>query len=298
MVTNEIRHMAEILTSRVGGFGGSDAKLLHKIGENGIASLSNTDKKRIAVMKGLVPYEAIVETTAMKAGRMFEDYVETMYSDYEREVRLSAGLTDKFLTFAHADFCDERTWTVVECKYSQKSTDDVINDYKHQLQWYYLMGAEEVVLIHGTGGVEPFAPENPTILQIPQNKKLQETMLLGVKILAEEINNPILELGVNGDITDLPAWDRDIIEAFIAAAIEVEINQARVDKYRAQVLLIMQDNGISKIEADGYSISSTPPSTRSSFDKVKFAKAHPDINLDDFNKVSNVKSSVRINLKK
>lgn len=298
MVTNGIRHMAEILTSRVGGFGGSDAKLIHKIGEKGIASLSNSDKKRIAVMKGLVPYEAIVETPAMKAGRLFEDYVETIYGDYEREVRLSADLTDKFLTFAHADFWDERTRTVVECKYSQKSTDEVLNDYKHQLQWYYIMGAEEVVLIHGTGSVEPFATENTTIIQIPRNKKLQATMLLGVKILAEEINNPILDLGVKCSITDLPAWDRDIIEAFIAAAIEVEINQARVDKYREQVPIIMQDNGISEIDADGYSISSTPPSTRCSFDKVKFAKAHPDINLDDFNKVSNVRASVRINIKK
>ena len=45
-------HKQEILKSRVGGFGGSDAKLFYTIASKGVNKLSATDLLRISVAKG------------------------------------------------------------------------------------------------------------------------------------------------------------------------------------------------------------------------------------------------------
>ena len=54
-------HKTEIITSRKGGFGGSDAKMFLKVGKNGIESLSETDKMRIAVALGQIPYKETLQ---------------------------------------------------------------------------------------------------------------------------------------------------------------------------------------------------------------------------------------------
>ena len=50
-------HQKEIEQSRIGGFGGSDAKMFYKVGLKGMSALSATDMKRIAAAKGLQPYK-------------------------------------------------------------------------------------------------------------------------------------------------------------------------------------------------------------------------------------------------
>jgi len=42
----------EIVETRKGGFGGSDAKMFYKVGLKGLSALSDTDKRRIAVALG------------------------------------------------------------------------------------------------------------------------------------------------------------------------------------------------------------------------------------------------------
>ena len=44
-----IQHKNEIEGTRVGGFGGSGAKMFYKIGLIGLSALNNSDKKRIRV---------------------------------------------------------------------------------------------------------------------------------------------------------------------------------------------------------------------------------------------------------
>ena len=52
-------HIEEIETTRIGGFGGSDAAMFYKIGLKGLSALTNSDKKRIRVAKGLDEYKPI-----------------------------------------------------------------------------------------------------------------------------------------------------------------------------------------------------------------------------------------------
>ena len=53
----EIKHQQEIQSTRVGGFGGSDAAMFLRIAKKGgVEGLSNTDLYRIAVAMGIKPY--------------------------------------------------------------------------------------------------------------------------------------------------------------------------------------------------------------------------------------------------
>ena len=68
------QHQMEIETSRVGGFGGSDAALFLRIAKKGgVEGLSNTDLYRIAVAMGIKPYVPVSPTEAMQNGHIFED---------------------------------------------------------------------------------------------------------------------------------------------------------------------------------------------------------------------------------
>ena len=162
------QHQMEIETTRVGGFGGSDAAMFLRIAKKGgVEGLSNTDLYRIAVAMGIKPYVPVPVTEAMQNGHIFEDsyarYLDAQGKPYEREVKLMAKKQPKnFKIFAHADFTfDGKVYKtnntfifVHECKFIQDQAttiEEVAKNYQAQLQWYYLMGAEYVDLIRGYG---------------------------------------------------------------------------------------------------------------------------------------------------
>lgn len=197
-------HAQEISSSRVGGFGGSDAKMFRKVGMRGLSALSNTDMKRIAVAMGILPpFDCGTGTAAQQAGHDFEDYADRYMHGLpsveewreegvhvqrmptiERERLLTSDLARNFKTFAHADF-----WLgepiVVECKYSQKTTEEVAKRYAEQLQWYYMMGAREVVLMHGWGDVLPFLPDGLVFVNIDANDQMQDALCNGIHLIDE-----------------------------------------------------------------------------------------------------------------
>ena len=102
-------HKAEIIQSRLGGFGGSDARMFLKVGRKGIESLSETDKKRLAVMMGQIPYQETFTTKHMMAGNEFEAWLFenkfTKEHNYKSNERIySDKKYNNFIIFAHPDF--------------------------------------------------------------------------------------------------------------------------------------------------------------------------------------------------
>ena len=155
-------HQNEILSTRVGGLGGTDARLVASIANKGMDNLSATNAMRLSVMLGMTPPVTIPVTPAMAAGHLFEDYYEKC-SDFgiaetyirEEYLQYQGGLTN-FKAFAHADFtCHyDDDFDVYELKFvNGKSIDEVAQTYYWQLQWYYMLGATKVYLVHGIGDV-------------------------------------------------------------------------------------------------------------------------------------------------
>src|SRR5690554_1170801 len=150
----------EIIESRTGGFGGSDAHIFLKVGKHGINSLTDSDKKRIAVAMGQIEYEPIQTTKAMEAGNQFENFLENYFfpemviNNYTlRGLRYSFEgdefEPENFKIFAHADFFFNGD--VHEAKYTTADVETTIDTYYAQLQWYYLFKeVKNVSLIKGT----------------------------------------------------------------------------------------------------------------------------------------------------
>lgn len=59
----------------------------------------------------------------------------------------------------------------------------------------------------------------------------------------------------------------------------------------------MQDNNIYSAKADGITFTWVKPSTSKTFDKTKFQEAYPNINLSDFDKITEKKGYLRTTIK-
>ena len=164
-LTNAHTHAQEITGSRFGWFGGSDAKTLLDVylKRRTFDTMSNTQRNRFEVLMGWQPTPSSFETPATRGGHAFEDYMQDKITSLqnaitgtlERERFLMGAQYNYFGTMAHADYViGER---VFELKYIYNTpTAKVAERYKCQLQWYYMLGAKDVVLVHGEGCAEPF----------------------------------------------------------------------------------------------------------------------------------------------
>ena len=164
-LTNAQTHAQEITGSRFGWFGGSDAKTLLDVYLKcrDFLTMSNTQRNRFEVLMGWQPTPSSFETPATRGGHAFEDYMQdkieilqnAISGTLEREKVLRGDLYHYFGTMAHADYViGER---VFELKYIYNTpTANVAKRYECQLQWYYMLGAKDVVLVHGEGCAEPF----------------------------------------------------------------------------------------------------------------------------------------------
>lgn len=167
-LTNAQTHAQEITGSRFGWFGGSDAKTLLDVylKRRDFLTMSNTQRNRFEVLMGWQqPRAGDIDTPAVRGGHAFEDYMQDKIAGLknaqgiagtlEREKVLRGDLYHYFGTMAHADYViGER---VFELKYIYNTpTAKVAERYECQLQWYYMLGARDVVLVHGEGCAEPF----------------------------------------------------------------------------------------------------------------------------------------------
>lgn len=167
-LTNAQTHAQEITGSRFGWFGGSDAKMLFDVylKRRTFSTMSNTQRARFEVLMGWQqPRVGELDTPCIRGGHAFEYYMQDKITGLknaqcisgtlERERFLMGAQYNYFGTMAHADYTIGNS--VFELKYIYNiPTGKVAQRYECQLQWYYMLGAEAVVLVHGEGCAEPF----------------------------------------------------------------------------------------------------------------------------------------------
>lgn len=299
-----MRNNEELKRSHANGFGGSDAKMFAKIGTKGIESLSTTEKKRILVALGKMEADDFGGNVYTEAGHLFEDYAaNAAYSickGMEREKYLEGkGFAKNFKVFAHADFYDEATNAVVECKFSQDETMKVYEDYFAQLQWYYMLGADKVTLYHGWGTVLPF----DVVGVLPVNVDKDDDFIACIRDGIAELDKAI-EDGAFDDYKQTEISDTDMCgEAAKAvralAYIMTTIKEAEqlANQHKETLLAWMEAHGVLNIKGEGFTVSYVSPTTRKTFDTKKAQADFPALKDDKYYKTSAVKSSVKITLK-
>jgi len=78
---------------------------------------------------------------------------------------------------------------------------------------------------------------------------------------------------------------------------QIKKMEEEVEKQKAIMLDLMLKNGVKSLKSDGYTLTVVPESIRSTFDKAKLLKEHPEINESDYLKTSIVKPYLKITLK-
>ena len=282
-------HQQEIETSRVGGFGGSDAAMFLRIAKKrGVEVLSNTDLYRIAVAMGIKPYVPVPVTEAMQNGHVFEDSYEKMLKDsgvnFDREVKLVAECQPKnFKIFAHADFLINgktalKKFVIVhECKFiadEEKTADDVAENYKAQLQWYYMLGVEYVDLIRGYG--DPNHPSTQDLI-IDEDENIIDALKLGIRLLDEAISDgwaPEIEEEYAAAMSEKM---QNIIADYERLKFEKSAIDEKIEELQKQIIEYMSIGNVAKINGTLGTISRTADSVVESFDSKKFEKENPDV---------------------
>lgn len=304
---NVQEHDAEIKASRVGGLGGSDAKMVLKVGYNGLASLSNTDKERLAVMMGQAEYKEFEPNAAMIAGHLFEGVLaagnfwgnEDAKDLWKREYYMQEIIKGlPFKTFAHADFYKDGF--VIEAKYSQKDTIDVMDTYNAQFQWYYLLGAKGVRLCHGWGSVEPFEVEDVHIQRIERNEQDIQALQNGLQLIAEyvrEHENDGAPATVETETDKLPQEQQSNVIAIRTRLSQIKFAEDKLAEMKADLLAWMEQNHVTRIEDEQCTVTYTSATTKRTFNSKKAQADFPALKEDKYFTVSPVKSSITFKLK-
>lgn len=299
-------HAEEIKTSRVGGLGGSDAAMVLKIGRNGLQSLCKTDINRLRVMLGLDEPCNFGGNAATDAGHAFEDYIEERLKmifpiGYIREAKMIGEYYGNFKTFAHADFLTESK-KVIECKFVQSTTNEVLSKYYAQLQWYYYLGADCVTLCHGVGNVEPFEVIDYTFLDVPRDEQTIKVIRNGLRLIDEYCSNE-QDVIAPADV-EMQAKQRKLVRKYFTRKRKVDILTAEIDAIKAELQAEMDNNNIAKISGAIDSNSAAvvifrKGSTRRTLDTTKTLAKYPELNEQgELWKTTTAKSSLTIQIKK
>lgn len=298
-----MRNNEELKKSHANGFGGSDAKMFAKIGMKGIESLSTTETKRILVALGKMEADDFGGNVYTEAGHLFEDYAaNAAYSiakGMEREKYMEAeGMAKHFKIFAHADFYDEATNAVVECKFSQDETMKVYDDYFAQLQWYYMLGADKVTLYHGWGTVLPFDVVGVLPVYVDKDDDFIACLCDGIAELDKAVEDGAFDDYDTTEVT-VSEMDEDTAVAFRALGVVIaRMKEAEqlANQHKETLLAWMEAHGVLNIKGDGFTVSYVSPTQRKTFDTKKAQADFPALKDDKFYKTSAVKSSVKITL--
>lgn len=298
-------HSEEIKTSRVGGLGGSDAAMVLKIGRNGLQALSNTDVKRLRVMLGLDEPCNFGGNAATEAGHAFEDYIadrlKMVYPlGFEREAKMGGEDFGAFKTFAHADYLVTNDH-VIECKFVQDTTQNVLAKYYAQLQWYYYLGVDCVTLCHGVGVIEPFKVVDYTFLDVPRDESTVEAIHNGLRLILEYCQNE--QAGSAPVEVDMQAKQRKLVRKYFTRKRKVDAMTAEMEQIKAELQAGMEYSNIAKIsgalDSDNTAVVTfRKGSTRRTLDTTKALARYPELNEQgDLWKTTTAKSSLTIQIK-
>jgi len=276
----------EIKASHATGFGGSDAALVLRAAKNP-DTLSVTDFRRIRQAFGLEPLGEDVYTPAMAKGHDFERWygaVKISSGEVVAEHLLEADFGVSFRTFAHADFYKAATGTVFECKCTKdEDIEPVLERYKAQLQWYYLLGAKCVFLAWHPSDVFDFSPLSLEEVLVEPDAEIINRLRQGIRNI-EALRDRWFEGLPVAKAEEFEESTPAIINQLTAAVAEMKAVEAKIADFKDRLKAAMEKAGVVKIEGDALTITYVGETTAKTFDKKALAKAHPELDLTAYEK--------------
>lgn len=285
----EENHNEEIRSTRVGGFGGSDAAMVLSIAKAIEAGekLNTTQRHRLNQSKGLelVPQFSNADT---EAGHRFEDDVAGILKEWTREQVIydkKGDLYENFKVFAHADFYLTNTNSVKECKWTRTlNLDGLLERYQPQLQWYYMLGAHAVSLAYCIVNAES-GEEDRGCVDVPRDDAMINDLRCALRLIDSRFGD-LDTLITEFDDTDIPDNIRQEILIMRDLSAKIKGLEEARDQHRDSVMEWMESKKATKATGWWGSVTYTAAGERKEFDKKAFAKDHPDLLSAYFNKIT------------
>jgi hypothetical protein len=288
-----MEHKQEIINTRVGGLGSSDAKMVVAIGERG--TLNYADKERIAVMLGLAEKRQIT-SKAIELGNIIEDATfEVLKAQFGENIvsnpRYTMDLNLDYRVSNHIDFeiSTDNTLIWIEHKSTIHGINQAIEDYKYQLAWHAMLGEDKalkegkqfkLMLSHyDTNDFDgEFNADKLSIVAVPANKHYIDKIEKGLLIINEAL--PTFEWQPNEGIlhaSALPQEINDKCEMMAGHLRKIKEMTEQVDTFKQRMCELMTANNVKSIVTDAFTITLVEQSVSTTFDKAKFTKEHPDM---------------------
>lgn len=311
----ELDYKREILESRTGSLGSSDAALVERVGRGGLLAMTESDKLRLAIMKGQAE-RPDYHTAAMELGDKIENTIFTIIQRSYPQAVSNPLHEDKMMSnfygfgiINHIDIEVETDTAITwyEVKASKHSLYEVLDTYKAQLQWHWMLlkkvhgksGKElRLRLVHyQTGITDTFQAENINNIPVADDTDMESRFYQGFLLLKDFI--PTYEYKAPEDFPIANVEDEQIQQLrgnAEDAILKIQYMQECIDEWKDKVKQYMIANNIKKISGDNYSITLTAPSTSTTFDSKRFKAEKPDEYANYTKKVERAASvTIRVN---
>lgn len=287
-------HKAEIISTRTGCLGSSDARMLAQIDTLGY--IPQSSYKRLALCKGLIENESITNR-AMEFGDFVENqiYEHLSHSDKRYESN-PCWVSDKYSRknvkcIDHIDITladeDKKIIYAYEVKASHFTTEQVRQDYKAQLYHHALLAREQaskrgkgwkakVFLVHyDTAGLDldmPFEFDSRR-MTIKEVKFIKPVFNLSRAMDIVDGYLDGLEFYSDNEIVPAQLLPEKIQEQFMNIADvmrNIKAQEEKVEEFRHKLYDFMVEKGIKSVSGDDYSFTVVAPSQSVSFDSKAF----------------------------
>lgn len=300
---NNYGYKDEIISSRVGNLGGSDARILAAIAKNGCVQRAQVE--RLAIAKGLYERPNITNI-AMQYG----DFIENMIYDSlvqvdERWESNKCFRSQKYGReglglLVHIDFSlfdesrDKPLLLWVECKATTADIEQTYKDYKEQLYVEYVLGKElaeqlgadfKLELCHYDASVMfedefqlqfAFDPDKISRKKVIFKKPVFD-ISSGMDIAAQYVSEMTEYKREEIDWDYLPAEVQEQMKQVNNILVSIKEKQDSIEEFKSRFYDFLCKNEIKSVKTPYFTISRVDESVSIQFDKVRFTAEHPEL---------------------
>lgn len=300
---NNYGYKDEIISSRVGNLGGSDARILAAIAMNGCVQRAQVE--RLAIAKGLYERPNITNI-AMQYG----DFIENMIYDSlvqvdERWESNKCFRSQKYGReglglLVHIDFSlfdesrDKPLLLWVECKATTTDIEQTYKDYKEQLYVEYVLGKElaeqlgadfKLELCHYDASVMfedefqlqfAFDPDKISRKKVIFKKPVFD-ISSGMDIAAQYVSEMTEYKREEIDWDYLPAEVQEQMKQVNNILVSIKEKQDSIEEFKSRFYDFLCKNEIKSVKTPYFTISRVDESVSIQFDKVRFTAEHPEL---------------------
>jgi len=304
-------YKTDIIATRMGGLGSSDAKMVAKIGKS--QSLSYADRERIAQMKGLAERRQFT-TAATENGDYIEqriyESVKLIYPEAVSNPFYKSGkLSDKygFDIFCHIDIeavsGDDLYW--IECKATKADTAHTYDTYMHQLEWEHMLLEERakelgktphLMLSHyHVTELGEYDTDNLTNREIEPAPFIRKDIKAGLKHIASILPSFTWEPKQELEASDLPEQQRGALAKWLARQQKMKEWLDEDRQIKDGLFDMMAAMDVKSIRIDGAVFTIKEGYTTTKIDSKKVQKLHPEV-FEECKMTSEIKPTLQVKL--